>query len=240
MKANRRVMGARGGGALMLAIAPLPWLGMGSASATPGSEDNITICHRTNAVGNPYVQITVDPSAVDGIAGNSGKKPDHYGEHTGPVFDPNVDYQPPMSGDEWGDIIPPIPGVHEGLNWTTQGQALYYFDCKLDVPTPTESESSVTPTETESSVTPTETESSVTPTEIESSSSQPEVIPTETSTSPVSVLPTRSERPGALPQTGSSFPVGSALAASLLLIVLGGLLLVGPGRLAVDRYQRRH
>ena len=36
-----------------------------------GNEDNVTICHRTNSVSNPYVVITVDPSAVDGDLGNN-------------------------------------------------------------------------------------------------------------------------------------------------------------------------
>ena len=40
--------------------------------------------------------------------------------------------------------------------------------------------------------------------------------------------------------TGTGLPIGSALAASALLIGLGVLLLAGPGRLVVDRYQRRH
>ena len=65
-------------------------------------------------------------------------------------------------------------------------------------------------------------------------------------------LPTESEKGGkpnksesaaaaaaALPKTGSELPVAGALGASLLLIGLGVLLLLGPGRL-VPVYHRKH
>jgi hypothetical protein len=42
-----------------------------------------------------------------------------------------------------------------------------------------------------------------------------------------------------LPQTGSSFPTGGALALSLLLVGLGALLILGPGRVALLN-RRRH
>lgn len=81
----------------------------------------IEICHATSAVVNPYNKISVSTNAADGVAGNSGGQPDHYGQHTGPIFDPLTD----TNGGGWGDIIPPIAGTHSGLNWTTQGQAIY-------------------------------------------------------------------------------------------------------------------
>lgn len=257
MRTTRRAKIARWGGAAMLALAPLPWLGVGVASATDDDPyAKVTICHRTHSEKNPYVQISVAESAVDGTG--SG---DHYLNHTGPVFNPDNPVAP------WGDIIPPLPGVHDGLNWDEVGQAVWANGCVFPGPEPSETTSSETPTETATetaSETPTETASeSVSPTESSSSasvspsesSSSASVSPTESSSSAIpstsgsssqpgtespSVKPTRSERPGPLPHTGSGLPVGSALAASAMLIGLGALLLAGPGRMVADRYQRRH
>ncbi len=281
MTTTQRTRVARWGGALLLAVAPLPWLGVGAAAATPGEDAKITICHRTNAVTNPYVVITVDTSAADGDLGNNTGQGDHYAEHLGPVFDSDADYQPPFSGDEWGDIIPPIAGVHDGLNWSEAGQAIYANDCAPVTPEPSPSETKTTPESSSPEVTPSESSSSpevspsesssspeVSPSESSSSpevspsesSSSPEVSPSESSSSPevspsitgsssqpevsptedTSVKPNRSEKPGVLPQTGSGLPVGSALVASMLMIMLGALLLMGPGRLAAERYHRRH
>ena len=259
MTTTQRTRVARWGGALLLAVAPLPWLGVGAAAATPGEDAKITICHRTNAETNPYVVITVDTSAADGDLGNNTGQGDHYAEHLGPVFDSDADYQPPFSGDEWGDIIPPIAGVHDGLNWSEAGQAIYANDCAPVTPEPSPSETKTTPESSSPEVTPSESSSSpeVSPSE---SSSSPEVSPSESSSSPevspsitgsssqpevsptedTSVKPNRSEKPGVLPQTGSGLPVGSALVASMLMIMLGALLLMGPGRLAAERYHRRH
>jgi hypothetical protein len=335
---------------LLLALAPLPWLGVGAASATPPDDEGehkITICHRTNAVSNPYVVIDVDIASADGLANEQGNQADHYGEHVGLVFDPEAEYTPPMSGDEWGDIIPPIEGAHDGLNWTDEGIAIWENGCAIPTPTPSETTPTPTPTGTTptptpsgstsapveekvtlchataavknpyvvitvavsaadgdlgndkgkgdhyaehngplfdpevnsngddwgdiippidgihdglnwtdegmalweagckvATPTPTPTETTPTPTPTETTPtptpSGSETEPGEKPTKKPSVLPTRSERPGELPQTGSELPVGSALAASLLLIGLGGLLLVGPGRVAADRYQQRH
>ncbi len=87
-------------------------------------EDKVTICHRDAAVKKPYVRITVAVSAVDGDQGNNGGQGDHFLEHTGPVFNVTME-----QGDTWGDIIPPIPGIHDGLNWSAEGQAIYNNDC---------------------------------------------------------------------------------------------------------------
>ncbi|NCU38260.1 hypothetical protein EOL96_04370 [Candidatus Saccharibacteria bacterium] len=84
----------------------------------------VTICHATNAVKNPYKQITVNESAVDGIAGNSGKQVDHYSKHTGPIYYAGIE-------EDWGDIIPPVEGIHDGLNWTTLGQFILDNDCQV-------------------------------------------------------------------------------------------------------------
>ena len=39
---------------------------------------------------------------------------------------------------QWGDIIPPFTysgGTFAGMNWTTEGQAIYANDCKIPVTT---------------------------------------------------------------------------------------------------------
>ncbi len=220
MTVSRNVRAARWGGALLVALAPLPWLGMGTAVATPGgqpgNEDNVTICHRTNSVTNPYVVITVDQSSVDGDLGNNKGRGDHFAEHLGPVFDPEADYPKPMSGDEWGDIIPPIEGIHDGLNWTPEGIAFYENGCNVPGPSPSESESSETASPSESETT-------------DEGNPPSSAKPTETSSSA-----------GALPKTGPGAPLAGAIGISLLLIGVGVLLLLGPGRLIPATYHRKH
>lgn len=99
--------------------------------AQPGNNDKVTICHRTNSVKNPYVKITVSKNAVDGQGGNG----DHYAEHQGPVAtSPAVAQQLKDNKTEWGDIIPPVPGAHNGLNWTAEGQAMYNNNCNYVQP----------------------------------------------------------------------------------------------------------
>jgi hypothetical protein len=106
-----------------------------SISATQSSDGagdtgKIQICHRTNSVTNPYVLIAVANSAADGIAGEGEGQGDHYANpsHQGPIFDPEIHTH---SSDDWGDIIPPMEGIHQGRNWTEEGQAIYDSGCKL-------------------------------------------------------------------------------------------------------------
>ncbi|MDQ2973226.1 MAG: hypothetical protein M3Q79_01965 [bacterium] len=88
--------------------------------------DKVTICHRTNSVKNPYVKITVDASAVDGEGNN-----DHT-QHTGPVAT-SEEVAQALKNDKtkWGDIIPSEEdgGVGDGLNWGTDGQAVFNNNC---------------------------------------------------------------------------------------------------------------
>jgi uncharacterized repeat protein (TIGR01451 family) len=105
-----------------------------TAATAPSSTAKITICHRTNAAKNPYVRITVAREAADGLTGN-GHGADHFAEHQGPIFDPAVD----GNGDDWGDIIPAVDDdgnamPHNGLNWSSAGQAMWNNGCQLAAP----------------------------------------------------------------------------------------------------------
>jgi hypothetical protein len=119
--------------AAILVVSAVSMVGIATvnnASAAVVRPPKVTICHRTNAVVNPYNEISVNQSSVDGVAGNSGNQPDHYSEHQGPIFDAAIH----NNGDDWGDIIPPVAPYHTGLNWTVEGQAIYNNGCKPVVP----------------------------------------------------------------------------------------------------------
>jgi hypothetical protein len=108
---------------LRIATAALAVAGAAALSGAPASAapaPRFTICHATASVSNPYVRITVSQDAVDGDAADHGRG-DHFAEHTGPVG--------PVAGGAWGDIIPPVPGVHDGLNWTDAGRAVFDNGC---------------------------------------------------------------------------------------------------------------
>src|SRR4051794_34799436 len=74
--------------ALLLSVMVLGLVCPPPASAAP--QQDVTICHRTRAVSNPYTFMTV--------SANSIIKDNGHGSHTGPVY--------PAAG--WGDIIPPF------------------------------------------------------------------------------------------------------------------------------------
>ena len=83
--------------------------------------ERVTICHARSAETNPY-----GPQAQT-VSVQSIVNPNGHGTHTGPVF-PDAD---------WGDIIPPFEFEGEngteqfpGLNWTAEGQAIFFNDCQ--------------------------------------------------------------------------------------------------------------
>lgn len=94
------------------------------------TDGKISVCHRTNSATSPYTLISVSTSAADGIAGNSGNEADHYGEHKGSIASSEA-VANELKDDkiDWGDIIPAIPGVHSGQNWTAIGQAMLRNGC---------------------------------------------------------------------------------------------------------------
>ena len=93
-----------------------------SCTITNTAQRKFQICHRTASNENPYVKINVPVSSIDGIDGNQAGQDDHFGEHKGPIWFLGIEI-------EWGDIIPPLEGVHEGLNWDAYGQATYEDNC---------------------------------------------------------------------------------------------------------------
>lgn len=143
--------------AIILALGALFALSTNTFAKKPNDDGNhkVTICHRTNSVTNPYVQIEVDEDSVDGDSSNDNGQGDHLSEHIGPVFDAQNPPPPPHNGDQWGDIIPPFytDGTSSGLpslNWP-DGQSFFFNNCEIptsdddvdDDPTPTD-----TPTDT--------------------------------------------------------------------------------------------
>jgi hypothetical protein len=93
----------------------------GGALATAAKKDTqIAICHRTGSQSNPYVIIKVK---LDSIETNN-----HLLHHTGEVG--------PLDSGVWGDIIPAVEGIHDGLNWTKEGKAIYRAGCRPTSPEP--------------------------------------------------------------------------------------------------------
>ena len=97
----------------------------------PQGEHKVTICHATNSASNPYEMPTVDYAAVDGEGGQS----DHMHHHGTGVIPSSEAHAEQIKKDgqgqegKWDDIIPPVPGVTPGLNWTALGQAIWNNDC---------------------------------------------------------------------------------------------------------------
>ena len=114
----------------------------GSAQAAPPTTsgtgniqgDNVTICHRTNSLTNPYVEITIDPNGILGPGSSShGPQNTNHNRGTG-VFDPDFAY--PNNAKDWQDIIPPFdytldgsPMSFAGYNYTGAGLDIYQHGC---------------------------------------------------------------------------------------------------------------
>jgi hypothetical protein len=294
MPVTRRTKVARWGGVLLVALAPLPWLGIGSAVAagdaagTPGNKGTLKVHEQGTPSGfednDPKVCVfnfegfSFDEGQTGYIMiAGQGQSSGSFGPISFGPTDVNGFYATEYVND--GGLTVPdghykatlygkqLPGGE--LTDVKAKSKVFKVTCEeTSTPTPTETETTETPTptdtETTETATPTETETTetATPTETETTdspsptdtetsetatppSSSPEVTETGSSepgtdTPSTSVKPTRLTQPATLPQTGSGVPVAGALAASLLLIGLGALLLMGPGRLAAERYSRKH
>ncbi len=123
---NKRITTALSLLVLLVGAVLLP---LGSiVGATQDNGLKIMICHRANAVDNPYQNIQVNQNSTDGSGGNG----DHFDEHKGPLaYSETVAQNLKDDHIEWGDIIPPIAGTDAaaGLNWTHLGQAMWDNDC---------------------------------------------------------------------------------------------------------------
>ena len=243
-----KVHALRALGASMVALAVVPWLSVTGASAGDkgGSAPNhkVTICHRTDSNTNPYVIITVDTDAAGG--GQDKGVGDHSHKHLGAVWTASLK----ASHTKWGDIIPPYTddqGVSfPGLNWTTQGQAIYNNGCRavttVTSSAPVTTSSSAPVTRSSSAPVTTSSSAAATSTSAAATTTGASVLPTKIGTTTaatsaeVSVEATQAQ---SLPKTGGSLPLGVAVGLSLGLLLAGAALLLLPGRLAVER-NRRH
>lgn len=107
------------------------------AAAAPARASKYEVCHRTNAIKNPYRRISVAWSSVD--ANNNGHD---NPVHDGPVFnvanptathgstprDSGLSTEAGGGNDRWGDIFNAVKTTGNQTNsnnWTTAGQAIF-------------------------------------------------------------------------------------------------------------------
>ena len=275
MASSGRVRMARWGGAVLVALAPLPWLGVGTAAADGATQESAGATLSFHAQGAASCAFTIEgstlPQGLTGSVAIVGKSGSSVGRLSlGPADASGYAATGIVNGDDLR-----VPSGNYTATLTSHGKTVastqvFKVNCAntyptSDSPTPsnTETSDSPTPSNTETSDSPTpsntETSDSPTPTDTETSESatpsNTETTPTSTpsqstpieseSSEPVnspsaSVKATRLTHAATLPHTGPDLPIGAALASSLLLIVMGALLLMGPGRVVTARYFRKH
>lgn len=85
--------------------------GNGSINGVAGNGEQghyaVAICHAARSPESPYVVVTVAAARISRLMSAIGNG---HGRHTGAVFDPAVN----RSGDNWGDIIPPVTNPRTG------------------------------------------------------------------------------------------------------------------------------
>jgi len=201
-----------------------------SLAAEPKTE--ITICHATGSQGNPYV---VNSPAINSSGAFAGELSGGHNSHTGPLWFPGIQVT-------WGDIIPPYtypPAnfTYAGLNWTTEGQAIYENGCNIPDPTATPTDApTATPTD---APTPTPT-GSVAPTQTINPTDPPTPAPTGSvdaaTATPARTLPSTSTIDGS-----GNGPMNDGWRVVLLALagVLAAALLLTPATAVVRKDDRR-
>jgi len=86
-----------------------------SGSVSRKGHCDVVICHATGSQSNPYIQITVDDRAVDGVGSSDHNRDGH------------------QNGE---DIIPPGFWDADGRNWTAEGIAIWENGCEIPEPPP--------------------------------------------------------------------------------------------------------
>lgn len=155
MKKVRALAWLVAAGLFVMALA-LPSTAIATKPTAPDAQHKVTICHRTASSTNPYVRITVDIAAVDGVVGHGPA--DHAAMHTGDVWHQGMPKTP-----KWGDIIPPfyadghtLTGL-KPLNWDTAGQAIFANNCDPASQTTTTTQGTTTTTQAKTTTTAAET-----------------------------------------------------------------------------------
>ena len=105
-----------------------------ASAAPPANSNNVTICHRTHSVTNPYVRITVSESAISNAANkHGGSKHDQYptgaSKPVPNVYDPTKSYVPNQK--KWGDIIPNV--YTDGTPFTAAGSSTNFTGLGLAI-----------------------------------------------------------------------------------------------------------
>jgi hypothetical protein len=289
MAVSRRTRAARWGGALLVALAPLPWLGFGSAQAADvtvyatvtGHEPFSAAANQADYWGDNCEKI-VDSGSMTSyvltqnydlvVVKAASKNVDPYtntlfenaseGETVWADTNGNSTFDP---GGKGGDkaishIIVCGEGETESPSPSTSISTSESVSPSTSISTSKSPSTSISTSESVSPSTSISTSRSVSPsTSISTSESvSPSTsISTSESVSPSTSIstsesgrPSESSKPAvtesessgaaALPQTGSDVPVAGAVGISLLLIGVGVLLLLGPGRLIPATYHRKH
>lgn len=267
MAVSRKNRVARWAGAGLLALAPVPWLGFGTASAAVYAQVDGHAAFSAAAnkasywgdgcrkieggnLGTAYV-LTQDYALVVVKAGS--------GQYANTLFE-DANAGETVWADTNGDGMF-NPGGKNGDKGISHIIVCEGEDEPSPSPSETKSTSSPSPSNTESSESPSPSESESTgsespPPSSDSPSSSPSTSaptsesgsppgsagPTDESKHPTEVQSSESAKPAAatLPRTGGGMPVAGAVGVSLLLIGIGALLLLGPGRLIPAWYIRKH
>ncbi len=301
MAVSRKTRAARWGGALLVALAPLPWLGFGSAQAADsvvyaevtgheafssdanhadywgddcdkivdggslssyvltkdyalvivkagaGNVDPFTNTLFANASAGETVWADTNGNSVYDPGGKNGDKTISHIIVCGPGVpesSPPVSSSAPASSSAPVSSSAPASSTKPVTTHPTTKPVTTHPTTKPVTTHPT-TKPPVTETQTTGSASPSTSSSSAAPSTSSSSAAPSTSISTQESgtKTPKSSSPGVTEvetTGGALPKTGPDVPISGAVGISLLLIAIGALLLLGPGRLIPSSYHRKH